>query len=82
MKLQVGTTYEHGASNQLKVVYVCVAECEATTVRFKRKVPGYQVVVLAVDFPSWWCSPSPYALGSTLVLPRDSHMTVGVRRLS
>ena len=80
MKLKVGATYEWGLSNQPKLTYLCVEECLATTVRFKKKVPGYKLLILAVDYPAWFSS-RLYNAGDTVTVPEGAHITVGVKRL-
>ena len=68
MRLQVGGVYEERGHAGL--TYACVAECEAETVRFKKKEPGYMLLLLS----------GPHA-GSTTIVPRGANITVGVTRL-
>src|SRR5690606_39082759 len=75
MRLQVGGVYEgSAAAGARSITYPCLEECEAETVRFKKKEPGYKRLVLHVDV---------YVMdpGDVLVVPRGAHITVGVRRL-
>lgn len=66
MRLQVGGVYQ----SRDGLVYACVQECEAETVRFKEKGPGYKLLML--DGP---------AAGAVIVVPRGANVTVSVTRL-
>lgn len=50
MKLQVGVTYEKTLDwpGNTVVTFVCLEECVAETVRFKKKEPAYKFLILAV----------------------------------
>lgn len=80
MRLEVGGVYEWGKTAQLNLTYACVAFCEAETVRYKRLVPGYKLLILSVVYPEWWGAKT-YAVGDSIIVPTEAHITVGVRRL-
>jgi hypothetical protein len=61
-----------------QVVYVCLERCEAETVRWKKRVPGYKLFVTEVVGAGAWGMKE----GQILVVPEEANVTVGVKRLA
>jgi hypothetical protein len=66
VSLEVGGVYEWQG-----VIFACVAECEAETARFKRKEPGYMLLILRGQLSGD---------GTTLTVSRGAPITVKAKR--
>lgn len=84
MRLKPGATYElraHSEDESLGVlIYACVEECTAKTVRFKKDVPGYKVLILFAT-GSWTRGTYEFAPGQIHLWPDGAHLTRGVKRI-
>lgn len=77
MRLEVGGVYEWCEANGARpMIYACVAECVAETIRFKKQEPGYKLLILQNNHGVYAVN-----VGEAVVVPRGAHITVGVKRL-
>lgn len=76
MKLVVGATYEKALEfSESAVMFAVLAECSASTVRFKNVEPGYRFLVL--DVVRW----EQFSVGATYEFVRGANFFTGLRRL-